>query len=99
MFTCREGLFLGHQDEVTFVLFLVVAGEAVLFQDRLNVLLEINAWFLLQFETCWPFGTRCDPCFDQVTLLSAEFTFLLRRHHIIIVRRENRAGVNGALFR
>ncbi len=98
VFARLEGLFAGGDDPVALGLVLVVAGHAVLFKDRLNVLLKADSRSLLQHHAGGPFGPLLDPGLDDFDLALFQDAFLFWRHdhvvfHVQQQRRVDRAGL------
>lgn len=91
-----EGLLFGGEDPVALVFFGVVAGDAVLLENGLNVFFEADAGGLFEFDACGPVGTFFDPLFDDGDLGRIEQAFLFRGHHHVVIGGKNEGGVDGA---
>ena len=75
-----------------------MAGHAVLFQDRLDVLLELDARRLLQHHARRPVRPLLDPGLDHLDLALFQQAFLLRRHRRIFLGSQQQRRVDGALL-
>ncbi len=96
MLTRFEGLLLGAEDPVAFVLFRIVAGHTILLQDRLDVFHEVNARRHTEGHPGRPVRALFDPGFNYIDLALIEEAFLFRWHHHVIVVCQNKGLVQRA---
>ncbi len=75
-----EGLLFGGEDPVALILVGIVAGDAVLLENGLDVFFEADAGGLFEFDACGPVGTFLDPLFDDGDLGRVEQAFFFGRH-------------------
>ena len=99
VFPAFQGGGQGGHVEVAFHLVRLVAGDAVHFQDGLDVPDKLHAGLGAEGQSGGPFGSGGDPCFEMVGLRGGQGGFLAGRHHHVIIGGQAGGGVEFAFLR